>query len=65
MNKTFPLLVAASLCVVHPGQGQTPPALRFNGDFRVRYEHTSKGNSAPNLDREVVRLRLRRKYRYL
>lgn len=58
MNKTFPLLLAAGLCLVRPGQGQAPPALRFNGDFRVRYEHTSKGNNAPNLDREVVRLRV-------
>jgi len=52
------LLVAAGLSVVRPGQGQTPPALRFNGDFRVRYEHTSAGNGAPSLGREVVRFRL-------
>jgi len=58
VNKTFPLLVAAGLCAVRPGQGQTPPALRFNGDFRVRYEHTSAGNGAPSLGREVVRFRL-------
>jgi hypothetical protein len=58
MNKTFPWLVAAGLCVVRPAQGQTPPALRFNGDFRVRYEHTSAGNGAPSLGREVVRFRL-------
>lgn len=58
MNKTLPLVVAAGLFAARPGQGQTPPALRFNGDFRVRFEHTSRGNSAPNLDREVVRLRI-------
>jgi len=58
MNKMFPWLVAAGLCVVRPAQGQTPPALRFNGDFRVRYEHTSAGNGAPSLGREVVRFRL-------
>lgn len=62
MNKTFPLLVAAGLCVVRPGQGQTPPALRFNGDFRVRYEYTTRGNGAPSLDREVVRFRLGMSY---
>jgi len=58
MNQTFPLLVAAGLCVVRPAQGQTPPVLRFNGDFRVRYEYTTRGNSALNFDREVVRFRL-------
>jgi putative porin len=62
MNKTFPLLVAAGLCVVRPGQGQAPPALRFNGDFRVRYEYTTRGNGAPSLDREVVRFRLGMSY---
>ena len=35
-----------------------PPALRFSGDFRVRYEYNTRGNGAPNFDREVVRLRL-------
>jgi len=34
-----------------------PPALRFSGDFRVRYENTTRGNGALNFDREVVRLR--------
>jgi hypothetical protein len=58
MRQTFPWLVAAGLCVVRPAQAQTPPALRFNGDFRVRYEHTSAGNGAPSLGREVVRFRL-------
>jgi putative porin len=43
------------------GQAQsaaTPPALRFSGDFRVRYEYTTQGNAAQNFDREVLRLRL-------
>lgn len=62
MNKTFPLLVAAGLCLIRPGQGQAPPALRFNGDFRVRYEYTTRGNGAPSLDREVVRFRLGMSY---
>jgi hypothetical protein len=33
------------------------PAVRFNGDFRVRYEYTTAGNGALALGREVVRLR--------
>ena len=36
---------------------QAAPAVRFNGDFRVRYEYTSAGNSALALGREVARLR--------
>lgn len=40
------------------GQAQTAPTLRFGGDFRVRYEHTTRGNGAAPLGREVVRFRL-------
>jgi hypothetical protein len=36
---------------------QTAPVLRFNGDFRVRYEYTTAGNGSLALGREVVRLR--------
>ncbi len=61
MSRGFSLLVAAGLCVAQAGQAQTsrqnPPALRFGGDFRVRYEYTTRGNGALNFDREVVRLR--------
>lgn len=40
------------------GQAQAPPTLRLNGDFRVRYEHTTRGNGGLPLGREVVRFRL-------
>jgi hypothetical protein len=36
---------------------QQPPAPRFNGDFRVRYEYTTSGNGSLALGREVVRMR--------
>ena len=55
------LVLLAGLCAT-AGQAQgasaASPALRFSGDFRVRYEHTSAGNGAPSLGREVVRFRL-------
>lgn len=38
-------------------QSQSPPGLRWTGDFRVRYEYTTAGNGAPNVDKEVIRLR--------
>jgi hypothetical protein len=41
-----------------PGEAQEPPRLRFNGDFRVRYEYTTDGNGSLALGREVVRFRL-------
>jgi len=42
---------------VASGQAQDPPRLRFNGDFRVRYEYTTTGNGSLSLAREVVRFR--------
>ena len=53
---TFLSVVAAT---VASGQAPTPPAptLRFNGDFRVRYEYTTTGNGSLSLGREVVRFR--------
>ncbi|HEU5305466.1 MAG TPA: putative porin [Gemmatimonadales bacterium] len=51
--------VTACLAVFFAGSGQaqSAAALRFNGDFRLRYEYTTRGNGAPNIDKEVVRLR--------
>lgn len=51
-----PGVLAASLAG-SSGEAQGSPQLRFNGDFRVRYEYTSAGNGALALGREVVRLR--------
>ena len=58
MSKTLAVWVAAGLFAVRPVAGQAPAALRFSGDFRVRYEHTNAGNGLPSLGREVVRFRL-------
>lgn len=57
------VLVAAGLHLAPPLAGQAPeqasqPALKFGGDFRVRYEHTARGNGAAALGREVIRFRL-------
>ena len=52
---SLPALLAVLL--VGPAQAQGLPGPRFNGDFRVRYEYTTRGNGAPNIDKEVVRLR--------
>lgn len=38
-------------------QAAAPPTVRFNGDFRIRYEYTTAGNGALALGREVARLR--------
>jgi hypothetical protein len=53
------LRVSAMLCVFPISQAvaQAAPTVRFNGDFRVRYEYTSAGNGALALGREVARLR--------
>ena len=50
-------MVAAGLFAVRPAVAQTPAALRFSGDFRVRYEHNTDVPTAPR-GREVVRFRL-------
>jgi hypothetical protein len=57
---TNPLRFSAVLCALQAGQlgAQTAPTLKFNGDFRVRYEYTNAGNGALALGREVVRFRL-------
>ena len=59
MRKTIEVIVAAGLFAVRPAATQTPtpPALRFSGDFRVRYEHNTDVPAALRA-REVVRFRL-------
>jgi hypothetical protein len=51
------LLVILPVVTVASGQAQDAPRLRFNGDFRVRYEYTTTGNGSLSLGREVVRFR--------
>lgn len=58
MNCRFKVQVLMAACVVGTGHAQTGGPLRFSGDFRVRYEHTSEGNGTPALGKEVVRFRL-------
>jgi hypothetical protein len=61
VNRRFSLLLLAGACLARAAEAQAPappPALRFSGDFRVRYEHTTRGNGAAPLGREVVRFRL-------
>jgi hypothetical protein len=58
MHRAPALLLLLAATRVGSGQAPTPPGLRFNGDFRVRYEYTTRGNGALNFDREVLRFRL-------
>lgn len=51
-------LTLAFASAVAPLGAQSTTGLRFNGDFRVRYEYTTQGNGSPALGREVVRFRL-------
>jgi hypothetical protein len=57
MFRSLGLLAVLPVVLVGSGQAQSAPAVRFNGDFRVRYEYTTRGNGALNFDREVVRFR--------
>jgi putative porin len=57
MGRSLSLLGFLLVFLVGAAGAQTAPGLRFNGDFRLRYEYTTRGNGAPNIDREVVRLR--------
>ena len=57
MRRVLGLLAILLVVTVASGQAQDPPRLRFNGDFRVRYEYTTTGNGSPSLAREVVRFR--------
>jgi hypothetical protein len=50
------LAFLAGFCAT-ASRAQSAPQVRFGGDFRVRYEYTTRGNGALNFDREVVRLR--------
>jgi hypothetical protein len=57
-NSAWPTLTALALLGgAGSARAQTAPVLRFNGDFRVRYEYTTAGNGSLALGREVVRLR--------
>jgi len=57
VRRSLGLLAFLPAVLVGSGRAQSAPALRFNGDFRLRYEYTTRGNGAPNIDKEVVRLR--------
>jgi len=57
VSRSLGLLAFLVAVLVGSGQAQTAPGLRFNGDFRLRYEYTTRGNGAPNIDKEVVRFR--------
>jgi putative porin len=58
-NSIRPTLAMLACCVAGGSlRAQGTSSLRFNGDFRVRYEYTSEGNGSPALGREVVRFRL-------
>jgi putative porin len=57
MSKSFGWLVLLEVAVASLGNAQSPGGLRFNGDFRLRYEYTSDGNGTPSTSKEVVRLR--------
>lgn len=56
-NRVRTLAGLLAVLAGRPGAAQGPAQLRFNGDFRVRYEYTNAGNGALALGREVVRLR--------
>jgi hypothetical protein len=59
MRRVLGLLAILLLVTVASGHSQdpAPPRVRFNGDFRVRYEYTTTGNGSLKLGREVVRFR--------
>ena len=57
MRNSLRQVVLLAFCAAGVGRAQSAPAVRFNGDFRLRYEYTTRGNGAPNIDKEVVRLR--------
>ena len=56
-TRTFLTLIALGLAAGSIG-AQAASGLKFNGDFRVRYEYTTEGNSAASFGREVGRFRL-------
>jgi hypothetical protein len=57
MTRTLGLLAFLAVAGVGSAQAQSAPAVRFNGDFRTRYEYTTGGNDVGSFDREVVRFR--------
>ena len=58
MSRSIRLVAFLAIGLVGAGHAQTSSGPRFSGDFRVRYEHTTAGNGALSLGREVVRFRL-------
>lgn len=56
-RRSLTLLALVVALGVAQARAQNPPAVRFSGDFRVRYEYTTAGNGSLALGREVVRLR--------
>lgn len=62
-NEPRVMFTLLAMCVpVGAIQAQDPSGLKFNGDFRVRYEYTTEGNGAASLGREVARFRLGMSY---
>lgn len=57
MSVTLSALALLATSLTAASQAQDPPKLRFGGDFRLRYEHTSEGNGTPSFGKEVVRFR--------
>lgn len=58
MSRSLTGVIGLAVLCAPAAQAQSAPQLRFSGDFRVRYEHTARGNGASALGREVVRFRL-------
>jgi hypothetical protein len=50
-------LLGVGLTSAGQAQNQPHPQLKFGGDFRLRYEHTSEGNGVPSFGKEVFRFR--------
>jgi putative porin len=57
VSRTLELLGIIAALVIDAGDAQSQSKLRFGGDFRLRYEHTTDGNGVPSIGKEVVRLR--------
>jgi hypothetical protein len=58
----FLVLLAVGSAGASHAQGapsaESPPRLRFSGDFRLRYERTTAANGTPSTGKEVVRFRI-------
>jgi hypothetical protein len=56
-TRTFLTFIAVG-SLAGPIGAQAASGLKFNGDFRVRYEYTTEGNGSASFGREVGRFRL-------